>query len=107
LYKTIFGDAAPGWGTWLEAAGVDGIDATHGPSLSPGSNVIQAAIDGQGVALGQSVLVEADLADGRLVKPFALTIPLDYAYYVVCPESAAERPKLAAFRRWIMAEAGR
>ena len=106
LYKTIFGDAAPGWGTWLEAAGVDGIDATHGPSLSPLSNVIQAAIDGQGVALGQGVLVEADLADGRLVKPFELAIPLDYAYYVVCPESAAERPKVAAFRQWIMEEAG-
>ncbi|MFB3150470.1 MAG: LysR substrate-binding domain-containing protein, partial [Alphaproteobacteria bacterium] len=67
---------------------------------------IQAAIDGQGVALGRSVLVEADLADGRLVKPFEPTIPLDYAYYLVCLESAAERPKVAAFRQWIMAEAG-
>ena len=62
-----------------------------GASLSPASMVIQAAIDGQGVALGQSVLVEADLAGGRLVKPFEPTIPLDYAYYVVCPESAAYR----------------
>ena len=68
--------------------------------------MIQAAIDGQGVALGGSVIVEADLADGRLVKPFALTIPVDYAYYIVCPETAAERPKVAAFRKWIMEEAG-
>ncbi len=59
------------------------------------------------MALGQSVLVEADLADGRLVKPFELTIPLDYAYYLVSPEGTAERPKVAAFRQWIMEEAGR
>ncbi len=44
--------------------------------------------------------------DGRLVKPFALTIPLGFAYYVVCPETTAERPKVAAFREWIMEEAG-
>ena len=106
LHKTIFGDAGPDWVTWLEAARVDGIDATHSLSLSPGSMVIQAAISGQGVALGQSVLVEADLAEGRLVKPFELAIPVDYAYYVVCPENAAERPKVAAFRQWIMEEAG-
>lgn len=106
LYKSIFGDTAPDWSTWLEAAGVRDIDATHGPGLSPWSMVIQAAIDGQGVALGRSVIVEADLADGRLVKPFALTIPVDYAYYIVCPETAAERPKVAAFREWIMEEAG-
>ena len=46
-------------------------------------------------------------AFGRPVKPFELTIPLEFAYYLVCPESAAERPKVAAFRQWIMAEAGR
>ena len=106
LYKSIFGDAAPDWSTWLKAAGVRDIDATHGTALSPWSMVIQAAIDGQGVALGGSVIVEADLADGRLVKPFALTIPVDYAYYIVCPETVAERPKVAAFRKWIMEEAG-
>ncbi|MFQ6019094.1 MAG: transcriptional regulator GcvA [Kiloniellaceae bacterium] len=107
LFKTVFGDDAQDWRTWLQAAGVSDIDPTRGPSLSPLSMVIQAAIDGQGVALGRSVLVEADLADGRLVKPFELTIPVDYAYYVVSPETAAGRPKVAAFREWIMEEAGR
>ena len=105
-WKVVFIGEFPEWGTWLEAAGVRDIDPTHGPGLSPSVMVIQAAIDGQGVALGRSVLVEADLAEGRLVKPFELTIPLDYAYYVVCPENTAERPKVAAFRQWVMEEAG-
>ncbi len=106
-WKVVFIGAFPEWGAWLETAGVRDVDATHGPGMSPSAMVVQAAIDGQGVALGRSVLVEADLAEGRLVKPFELTIPLDYAYYLVCPESAAERPKVAAFRQWIMAETGR
>ncbi len=105
-WKVVFIDEFPEWGTWLEAAGVGDIDPTHGPGLSPSVMMIQAAIDGQGLALGRSVLVKADLADGRLIKAFELTIPLDYAYYVVCPENAAERPKVAAFRQWIMEEAG-
>ena len=106
-WKVVFIGDFPEWSAWLETAGVGDIDATHGPGMSPSAMVIQAAIDGQGVALGRSVLVAADLADGRLVKPFEPTIPLDYAYYLVCLESAAERPKVAAFRQWIMAEAGR
>jgi LysR family glycine cleavage system transcriptional activator len=49
--------------------------------------------------------VESALSDGRLVKPFEQAIPVDYAYYVVCPEAAADRPKVAAFRDWVIAEA--
>lgn len=103
----MFVGAYPDWGTWLEAAGIDDIDPRRGPALTPSDMVIQAAINGQGVALGRSVLVEADLADGRLVKPFDLTIPVDYAYYIVCPETTADRSKIVAFRDWIIEEAGR
>ena len=106
-WKTIFVDEYPEWDTWLAAAGVHDIDPTRGPALTPSDMVIQAAINGQGVALGRSVLVEADLADGRLVKPFDLTIPVDYAYYVVCSETTADRPKVAAFRDWILEETSR
>jgi DNA-binding transcriptional LysR family regulator len=46
-------------------------------------------------------------AAGRLVTPFAVAAPTPVAYYVVCPEATAERPKVAAFRRWLRAEAER
>ncbi|MCH7930192.1 MAG: hypothetical protein IIA01_06790, partial [Proteobacteria bacterium] len=46
-------------------------------------------------------------AAGRLVKPFDISLPAEYAYYVVCPEATAERPKIAAFREWVLAEAAR
>lgn len=104
-WRAISFDDYPDWRTWLEAAGVNDIDAGRGLSLTPSELVIQAAIDGQGVALGRSFLVGAALADGRLVKPFKQTIPVDYAYYIVCPEAAGDRPKVAAFRDWAIAEA--
>ncbi|MFQ5959103.1 MAG: LysR substrate-binding domain-containing protein, partial [Alphaproteobacteria bacterium] len=61
----------------------------------------------QGVALARSALAAADLAAGRLVKPFDVSLPAEYAYYVVCPEATAERPKIAAFREWLFSEVAR
>jgi LysR family glycine cleavage system transcriptional activator len=66
--------------------------------------MIQAAIDGLGVALSQEALLHDDLTSGRLVKPFDIDMPGDYAYYVVAPEATADRPKVRAFREWVLAE---
>jgi len=100
-------EAAPSWRMWLLAAGVRGIDATRGLRFNQESMVVQAAIEGHGVALGSSVLVGDDVAAGRLVRPFDLSLsdPLDFSYYVVCPEADVDRPKVAAFRSWVIAEA--
>ena len=48
-----------------------------------------------------------DLAAGRLVRPFDITLPAEYAYYLVYPEHTANRPKIKAFRDWILGEAER
>ncbi|GAB4178035.1 MAG: transcriptional regulator GcvA [Thalassobaculales bacterium] len=93
------------WRMWLMAAGVQGIDPTRGPSFSHSSMVLQAAIDGLGVALGRSALITDDLKAGRLVKPFELALHTDYAYYLVYPEGSGTRPKIVAFRNWLEAEA--
>lgn len=93
------------WRMWLLAAGVDGVDPARGPGFSQSSTVVQAAIQGLGVALGRSVLVADDLAAGRLVKPFDVSLPSRYGYYAVCSPSAADRPKIAAFRDWLLSEA--
>lgn len=95
----------PDWTLWLETAGVDGIDASHGPRFNQLGLAVQAAVEGQGVALASSVLVIDDLEAGRLVKPFDLPIEVNLAYYVVCLESTVEQPRIAAFRNWILSEA--
>ena len=68
---------------------------------------VQAAIDGLGVAVGRTAIVESDVAKGRLVVPFEMTLPADAGYYLVCPHAAADTPKIAAFRDWLIAIARR
>jgi LysR family glycine cleavage system transcriptional activator len=68
---------------------------------------IQAAIDGLGVALGRTPLVEADIAAGRLVVPFDVVLPDEAGYYVVAPEESADTPKIALFRDWLIASVAR
>ena len=97
----------PDWRMWLLAAGLRDVDSTRGPKFNQSSLAIEAAIAGQGVALGERALVAGDLAVGRLVRPFELSVPATFAYYVVAPEAAADRPKVAAFRDWALAEAAR
>lgn len=96
----------PDWQDWLETAGVKGVDATRGLHFNHVSLVLQAAIDGQGVVLSLKPLAADDLAAGRLIIPFDFSLPVEYAYYVVCPETTAERFKITAFREWLLDEAG-
>lgn len=92
------------WARWLSIAGVKAEQLKPSLSFNYSSLMIQAAIDGLGVALAEEALVRDDLASGRLVKPFEIDMPSDYAHYVVTPEAAADRPKIRAFREWLLAE---
>ncbi len=93
------------WRMWLMAVGETSIDAERGPGYQHSNLVLQAAEQGDGVALARSVLAADALAAGRLVKLFADTVPAAYAYYLVCPPDHLRRPKVKAFRRWLLAEA--
>lgn len=92
------------WRAWLAAAGLKDLEPTGGLRLTDIGLTMQAAIAGQGVAMGRASLVEEELADGHLMRPFALSIPADYGIYAVCPEATASHPKIAAFRAWLVAE---
>ncbi len=91
------------WKDWMKSAGVKGVNVTHGPIFSHSSMVLQAAIHGQGVALGHSVLAKPEIDSGRLVCPFNEVLVSKNAYYVVCRESQAELGKISAFRDWMLA----
>jgi LysR family glycine cleavage system transcriptional activator len=95
------------WQLWLNLVGVDGVDAWRGPGFSHSNLVIQAAVEGQGVAIASDTLAAADLRAGRLVRPFPQSLPSDESYWLVYPAGAAARPKVAAFRAWLLAEAAR
>ena len=50
----------------------------------------------------RSALIGDELAAGRLVRPFALSLPASFAYYLVYPPRALKRPSVKAFRDWLM-----
>jgi LysR family transcriptional regulator, glycine cleavage system transcriptional activator len=97
----------PNWRMWMLAAGVKDFNDSRGLHFSQTSLAVQAAVDGHGVALGDSTLVADDLASGRLVKPFELSLrsPAQFAYHLITRRDTAERPMTKAFRNWIIAEA--
>jgi LysR family glycine cleavage system transcriptional activator len=93
------------WQKWLDAAGVEGVDLSRGVVFNQASMAIRAAVDGQGVALARTALAALLLLEGRLIRPFALTLPASYAYYIVSPQATAGRPKVALMRNWLLAQA--
>jgi LysR family glycine cleavage system transcriptional activator len=97
----------PNWRMWMKAAGVKDFNDSSGLHFSQTSLAVQAAIDGHGVALGETTLVADDIAAGRLVKPFELSLrsPAQFAYHVITRRDLSERPMTRAFRDWIIAEA--
>jgi len=92
------------WTQWLTTAGVEAVDAQRGPRFSNAVLAVEAALDGQGVALALRPLVEADVAAGRLMVPFDITSPSHYSYFLVMPELIARRRSVAAFSAWLLSE---
>ncbi|MEM9062783.1 MAG: transcriptional regulator GcvA [Pseudomonadota bacterium] len=97
-------DADASWRMWLLAAGVTRVDDTKGPQFTQEGMAVQAALDGQGVALIGDKLVAHHLASGDLICPFSsdLRKPLNFAYHLLTPATEVTAPKIAAFREWIL-----
>jgi LysR family transcriptional regulator, glycine cleavage system transcriptional activator len=100
-----FESSFPTWRSWLQSVGVGNIDCERGLQINDSAAVIQAAIAGNGVALGRTTLVARDLAEGRLVRPFGDDLEHDFAYYIVHRPQVANEPAVVAFKEWLIAEA--
>jgi LysR family glycine cleavage system transcriptional activator len=104
-FPLIHLDSRADWTKWLRTVGVNDAEVTHGPVLNRASMVIDAAIDGQGIALARTTLAAWDLLNGRLVRPFAEALRLSKTYWIVCPKATSNVPKIVTFRNWLLAEA--
>ncbi|MFC5771869.1 LysR substrate-binding domain-containing protein [Thauera sinica] len=98
----------PHWPAWLRAcsglpdARIDAIPRIH---FDQSLTAIEAARQGQGVVMTSPHLVEAEVAAGSLVEPFAHALPLSQGYYVVHHRRLPLRPAAAAVRQWLIDEA--
>ncbi|RQS17198.1 transcriptional regulator GcvA [Burkholderia sp. Bp8998] len=96
------------WEQWFALAQVDKVRTGRGPAYSHGSMAIEAAIRGEGVALGRSVLVADDIAAGRLVAPFAhFKLKAERGYDLVYRIGSRDHPKVCALRDWLAEEVQR
>lgn len=95
------------WSAWLDAAGVTDVDVSQGLTFNHSHMITQAAINGDGVALGRSALVVDAIRNGKLIKPFGPSLSTSYAYYLVCNKQAPAYVGVTAFIDWISEEAAR
>lgn len=107
-HHTLIRDTYPiDWASWLASAGVDGVNPDGGLTFDFYTFAVEAAIKGEGVALGRTLLVADDLAAGRLIRPFDHSLPARGSYYVVYPPAALRQRKVKWFRDWLFAEIGK
>jgi LysR family glycine cleavage system transcriptional activator len=96
-----------GWQQWFLAQGVDSAGPARGTAFTDSALLLQAVLAGQGAGLLPTAMVQPDIAAGRLVAVGPAALLGDFAYYLVYPEEHLLRPSVAAFRAWVLAEAGR
>lgn len=89
------------WKRWLRDAGINSTMPTRHVEFGDSVLLTEAAVRGQGVALGRMSLVRDHLATGRLLRPLKISRPSDYAYYIVTTQAGAERPRVQAFIHWL------
>lgn len=102
LHLTSYPDA---WSNWFRAAGFAGGYGYRGPVFDDVGLAIEAAIQGQGVALAPAHAVEADIRSGRLVAPFAISVASGRRYHLAWPKAKARLQKVRLFRDFILAAA--
>jgi LysR family glycine cleavage system transcriptional activator len=93
------------WDLWLDKAKVTDPDSRRGPHFTHSILALESAMAGDGVVASTPELAATDIANGRLVAPFPISVPLSASYYVVSNELAAKRSVVQIFREWIHAEA--
>jgi LysR family glycine cleavage system transcriptional activator len=90
-----------GWRQWLRAADVAYSDDTIGTVIDDANLVLQATLDGQGVALGILPFIEADLTNGRLQRPFELAIDPGMAYYLIYRKNSLDKSAVNSVKNWL------
>ena len=92
------------WPAWLDAAGLRGFAFADEMSCDFLVTSVQAAVEGLGIVLGRSGVVDGDLAQGRLVEPFDVRARSSFGYFLVAPAGKATKRKVELFRSWLLDE---
>jgi LysR family glycine cleavage system transcriptional activator len=104
-HTLLHDDSYHAWTRWLNAVGVKGIDARRGIVCGDRNSMLQAALEGQGVALASEVFAASELAAKRLVKVFENAVTTEFAIYAVCLPRRLNDPLISGALDWLLKEA--
>lgn len=105
LHNLLHDTSRKDWKQFAKENSIEGVNLNHGPIFSHSTMVLQAAIHGQGIALGNNVLAQPEMDAGRLISPFDEVLMTKNAFYVVCHEKQADMGRIATFRDWMLRKA--
>jgi LysR family transcriptional regulator, glycine cleavage system transcriptional activator len=95
------------WRAWFRSAGVKLDREIVGTSFTDTNSLMEAAVTGQGIALGRMSFTRSDILTGKLVRLSDHSLPVSYCHYAVHPIASESNPALVAFRDWLVEEARR
>ena len=104
-HTLLHDDSHASWARWLDAAGAKGVNARRGIICGDRNAMLQAALEGQGVAIASSVFAGNDLASGRLVQVFEQEVPSEFSIYAVCLPRRLNDPLITAVFEWLELQA--
>lgn len=97
-------DLVPKWEVWFQQVGLSISPLNECVRFADTNMTVEAALLGQGIALARSGHVEAELADGRLVRLFDVPFASPVGYYFVCPKGIESQPHIVRFHDWLLEE---
>ncbi len=100
-HAILHDDDGAGWRRWMTETGLDAtVDLRH-MRLGNASLSLGAAADGLGIALGDTILADADLAAGRLVAPFEIKVAAPGAYFLLLSPGGRRPSARDAVATWL------
>jgi LysR family glycine cleavage system transcriptional activator len=93
------------WRAWLQLAGVPGLELQEESVIDDSNVIVQAAIDGQGVALGTFPFLQPEVDSGRLACPLQITLKPKRSYHLLTRAGVSRNPEVDAVCHWLQNEA--
>lgn len=104
-FVLIHDDMQMSWESWGRSAGCAQPMSSRGPKFSHSHMALQAAVNGDGIVLGRSVLTADHLDAGRLARPIHVSVPAEHSYFLLCQEGMVSDERVTAFTSWLLDEA--
>jgi LysR family glycine cleavage system transcriptional activator len=98
-FSFLFSDL---WPAWLASAGLPDALLKNELVFEFALAALEAASKGQGLAMAREPFVRNELQQGTLIRPFEIEVSSGAAYFLVSPLTVANRPKVRAFREWLL-----